>query len=700
MHLSVRNIHNGPTKRITKLLIANRGEIACRIIKTARRLQIETVAVYSDVDKDSMHVAMADQAVRVGPAQSAHSYLLKDRIVNAAIKTNSQAIHPGYGFLSENASFAQYCQSNNLIFIGPPPNAIESMGIKSKSKEIMSEAGVPIIEGYHGKDQNSDFLQHEANKIGYPVMIKAIKGGGGKGMKIVSKESEFFENLMSAKRESLSSFGDDSVLIEKYIQQPRHVEVQVFADQHKNCVYLFERDCSIQRRHQKVMEEAPAPRLSEKLRQHLGETAVRAAKAVGYEGAGTVEFIFDNATNMFYFMEMNTRLQVEHPVTEMITGVDLVEWQIKVAEGEQLPLKQNEIKLRGHSVQARIYAEDPYNNFLPAAGNLQYLDYPNVSDDVRVETGVRQGDDVSVHYDPMIAKLVVWSETRSDAFAKLKNNLAAFNIAGLSTNVQFLMSLCAHPELLKGNVHTGFIEQHKNVLLSKNLPNTELISQAVIALILYEENNTISSNINTNDPYSPFATQTGFRVNHNYVQKIKLKHNLCGEMYDVRIEYCGVGSSNSRFNVSFKNKDTEIESNVIGSLDTSSPNRFHLTCIVDGTLYKSNIAFIENSVHLFNKDGKNEFTVVLPFDEKTIDSNEQDTGSNSTILAPTQSTVERVNVSLGDDICIGDPIVVLTAMKMEYVVKAQIEGKIEKILCKEGDSVRKGELLVKIIPIN
>lgn len=409
MHLSVRNIHNGPTKRITKLLIANRGEIACRIIRTARRLQIETVAVYSDVDKDSMHVAMADHAVHVGPAQSAHSYLLKDRIVNAAIKTNSQAIHPGYGFLSENTSFAQYCQSNNIIFIGPPPNAIESMGIKSKSKEIMYEAGVPVVEGYHGKDQNSDFLQHQANKIGYPVMIKAIKGGGGKGMKIVSKESEFFENLMSAKRESLSSFGDDSVLIEKYIQQPRHVEVQVFADQHKNCVYLFERDCSVQRRHQKVMEEAPAPRLSESLRQHLGETAVRAAKAVGYEGAGTVEFIFDNATNKFYFMEMNTRLQVEHPITEMITGVDLVEWQIKVAEGEQLPLKQNEIKFRGHSVQARIYAEDPYNNFLPAAGNLQYLDYPTVSDDVRVETGVRQGDDVSVHYDPMIAKLVVWS---------------------------------------------------------------------------------------------------------------------------------------------------------------------------------------------------------------------------------------------------------------------------------------------------
>ncbi|XP_025425003.1 uncharacterized protein LOC112693939 isoform X2 [Sipha flava] len=647
-----------------------------------------------------MHVAMADQAVCVGTAPSAHSYLLKERIVTAAIKTNSQAIHPGYGFLSENASFAQYCHSNNLIFIGPPSHAIESMGIKSTSKEIMSKAGVPVIEGYHGIEQNPDFLKNQANKIGYPVMIKAIKGGGGKGMKIVLKESEFFENLMSAKRESLSSFGDDSVLIEKYIQQPRHVEVQVFADKYNNCVYLFERDCSVQRRHQKVLEEAPAPRLSETIRQHLGETAVRAAKAVGYEGAGTVEFIFDNVTNMFYFMEMNTRLQVEHPVTEMITGVDLVDWQIKVAEGEELPLKQNQIKFKGHSIQARIYAEEPFNNFLPAAGNLKYLDCPLTSDEVRVETGVREGDDVSVHYDPMIAKLVVWSETRSDAFAKLKNNLAAFNIAGLSTNVQFLMSLCKHPELLKGNVHTGFIEEHKSFLLAKNLPKPELISQAIIALILHEENYTISKNVFTKDPYSPFTTQTGFRVNHNFVRKIKLKHNLSGEFYDVSIEYYEVGSNNSKFKINFKNKDVDIESNVNGSLDPSRPNKFHLICEVDGTLYKSNAAFLENSIHLFNKDEQNEFTVILPFDEKTMDSDEQNTVSNETIIAPTQATIERINVSLGDNVNNGDPIVVLTAMKMEYVVKAQIDGKIEKILRKEGDSVRKDELLVKITPKN
>ncbi|XP_050421823.1 methylcrotonoyl-CoA carboxylase subunit alpha, mitochondrial isoform X2 [Adelges cooleyi] len=647
-----------------------------------------------------MHVAMADHAVCVGPAPSAHSYLLKDRIINAAIKTNSQAIHPGYGFLSENASFAQYCLNSNLTFIGPPPNAIESMGIKSKSKDIMSQAGVPVIEGYHGKEQDSDFLQSEANKIGYPVMIKAIKGGGGKGMKIVLKESEFFESLLSARRESLSSFGDDSVLIEKYIQQPRHVEVQVFADQHGNCVYLFERDCSVQRRHQKVLEEAPAPGLSESLRKHLGETAVCAAKAVGYEGAGTVEFIFDSATNMFYFMEMNTRLQVEHPVTEMITGVDLVEWQIKVAEGNKLPLKQEEIQLNGHSLQARIYAEEPFNNFLPAAGNLRYLNYPLTSNDVRVETGVRQGDEVSVHYDPMIAKLVVWSENREDAFAKLKSNLSDFNIGGLSTNIQFLISLCKHDELLKGNVHTGFIEEHKSVLLAKTAPKSELVSQAIIALILHEENEMITKNIKSKDPCSPFATLTGFRVNHNFIRNIKLSHNLSGETYDCTVEYDSVGSNEPTFKMNIKNKNAKEVSTVSGNLDLSQLNKTLLTCVLDNIVYKCNVAFVDSSIHMFNKDGLYDFTVILPFNENSIEANEQDLSNSSLILAPTQATVERINIGIGDLVRVGDPIVVLTAMKMEHVIKAQIEATVEEILRKKGDSVRKGELLVKLAPRN
>ncbi|XP_050541609.1 methylcrotonoyl-CoA carboxylase subunit alpha, mitochondrial [Daktulosphaira vitifoliae] len=697
MGLSLKSLKNIPSKRISKLLIANRGEIACRIIKTARLLQIETVAVYSDADKNSMHVAMADHAVHVGPAQSSQSYLHKDHIVNAAIKTNCQAIHPGYGFLSENASFAQYCLNNDLIFIGPPPSAIESMGIKSKSKDIMSNAGVPIITGYHGQEQSSDFLQNEANKIGYPVMIKAIKGGGGKGMKIVSKESEFFENLLSAKRESLSSFGDDSVLIEKYIQQPRHVEVQVFADKHGDCVYLFERDCSIQRRHQKVLEEAPAPGLSESLRNHLGETAVCAAKAVGYEGAGTVEFIFDNATNMFYFMEMNTRLQVEHPVTEMITGVDLVEWQIKVAEGAKLPLKQNQIKFNGHSIQARIYAEEPYNNFLPAAGNLKYLNYPIPTNDVRVETGVRQGDEVSVHYDPMIAKLVVWSKNRIDAFSKLKSNLSEFNIAGLSTNIQFLISLCNHKELLNGNVHTGFIEEHKNVLLAREVPKPQLVLQVILALILKEENEVICKNIKKNDPCSPFATLTGFRVNHNLVRSIKLKHCLSGEIYEASIQYENVGSNDPIFIINLKNKNNEVKSIITGNLDMSQFNKNNLTCVLDDIMCKSKVSFVDKSIYLFYENGYEEFILLLPFNEDYNDNGQQEINNDSSIVAPTQATVQKVSVKLGDAVKKGDHIMVLSAMKMEYIVKVQIDGIVENILHKEGDSVKKGEILVKLM---
>ena len=400
---------------------------------------VKTVAVYSDADRNSRHVAVADEAFHIGPPPSQQSYLRQDRIIEVAKRAGAQAIHPGYGFLSENVEFSELCQKSGLIFVGPPASAIRDMGIKSTSKIIMANADVPVVGGYHGEDQSLETLKAEAQKIGFPVMIKAVRGGGGKGMRIAATEADFEAQLESAKREAMKSFGDEIMLLEKYVEQPRHVEVQVFGDAHDNYVYLFERDCSVQRRHQKIIEEAPAPGLTDEVRKKIGEAAVKAARAVNYVGAGTVEFIMDKNAKDFYFMEMNTRLQVEHPVSEMITGTDLVEWQLLAAAGEKLPVTQKDIKLNGWSFEARIYAEDPDDGFMPGAGPLLHLSTPEAADNVRIETGVRQGDEVSVHYDPMIAKLVVWGGDRTAALSKLVTCLSEYNIDGLPTNVDFLM---------------------------------------------------------------------------------------------------------------------------------------------------------------------------------------------------------------------------------------------------------------------
>lgn len=410
------------------MLIANRGEIACRVMKTARRIGVKTVAIYSEADAAALHVKQADEAFLVGPAPSAQSYLCGERIIGIAKRAQCQAIHPGYGFLSESVEFAEQCEREGLIFMGPPASAIRDMGIKSTSKSIMAAAGVPIINGYHGDDQSDERLQAEAKKIGFPVMIKAVRGGGGKGMRIAATHSGFMPALESARAESAKAFGDSSVLLERYVRSPRHVEVQVFGDTHGNVVHLFERDCSVQRRHQKIIEEAPAPGLPEEIRAELGAAAVRAAKAVGYVGAGTVEFILDKEDLSFHFMEMNTRLQVEHPITEMITGTDLVEWQIRVAAGEPLPVSQSDIRRNGHAFEARVYAESPNEDFMPGAGTLTHLSPPESSDCVRVETGVEQGDEVSVHYDPMIAKLAVWAPNRSLALNSLRARLNDFHV--------------------------------------------------------------------------------------------------------------------------------------------------------------------------------------------------------------------------------------------------------------------------------
>ncbi|XP_065215227.1 methylcrotonoyl-CoA carboxylase subunit alpha, mitochondrial [Planococcus citri] len=670
-------------KNISKILIANRGEIACRIIRSARKLGIKTVSVYSEVDRNARNVLESDEAYCIGPAPSSQSYLNQNKLISLAKNTNCDAVHPGYGFLSENATFAEFCERNGLVFIGPPASAIRDMGIKSTSKRIMSEAGVPVIPGYHAEDQDNSVLRLEAGKIGFPVMIKAILGGGGKGMRISLREDDFISQLESARRESLSSFGDENVLLEKYIQAPRHVEVQVFADQYGNCVHLNERDCSIQRRHQKVIEEAPAPRIDSILREQIGSAAVRAAKAVNYVGAGTVEFIYDEPTNNFYFMEMNTRLQVEHPITEMITGTDLVEWQIRVASGEELPLKQDQIPLKGHSVEARIYAEDTYSGFLPSAGHLSYLNLPEQSDGVRVETGVRENDEVSVHYDPMIAKLVVWAETRSEAFAKLHSKLLECHIVGLNTNLEFLSKLCSNRNLLDGKIDTSFIDSNKEDLLQRLEPKPEEIVQAALGLILRENELSIEKAAQSGDPYDPFLTLRGFRVNHLFTRDLKMIGNA-GKDYNLKITY---NKSNS-YTIQINGSD-EIY-HVEGVLEKNPHNRTSLVSHFADMVTKCNIHFEDDFIHIFTQNGTFSFEIWRSkLTEKTTNVNVNDA------VSPMPGIVNKILVKVGDKISAGDAVMIVIAMKMELVIKASKDGIVQEVLYDVGGKVPKGVPVIK-----
>jgi len=661
---------------ISKVLIANRGEIACRVMKTAKKLGIQTVAVYSDADRNSMHVAMADEAVRIGPPPSQQSYLLKDTILEVAKQTGAEAIHPGYGFLSENVEFAEQCQQEGVIFVGPPSSAIRDMGIKSTSKIIMTAANVPVIHGYHGEDQDVEKLRQEAEKIGYPVMIKAVRGGGGKGMRICMTAEEFDAQLDSAKREAMKSFGDEVMLLEKFVVDPRHIEVQVFGDMHGNYVYLFERDCSVQRRHQKIIEEAPGPGLSWEVRKKLGEAAVRAAKAVDYVGAGTVEFVMDKEFN-FYFMEMNTRLQVEHPVTEMITGTDLVEWQLRAAAGEELPIKQEDLKLNGWSFEARIYAEDPNNSFMPGAGPLEYLATPAPAEDVRIETGVRQSDQVSVHYDPMIAKLVVWGPDRLSALMKLRSCLAEYNISGLSTNVNFLMDLASHPEFVAGNVDTEFIPRHYDTLFpTKQLANSTLC-EAVLASVLAEN----KAPLPALDTTSPFNTLTGARFNHYLYRTVVLTHG--GVTHSVGVTSQGAGQ------YSFTIGDQTFT--VSGKLTTNTDLNFtELVTDVDGSISKQRLLVHGDKLTLYTKKGSYEFTKPTPKYKLAGSS----TGSLGDAVAPMPGVIEKVLVEDGSVVAAGDPLIIMIAMKMEYVIKAPKAGTVTKVNSKLGDFVAKGKVLV------
>ncbi|RRJ83755.1 acetyl/propionyl/methylcrotonyl-CoA carboxylase subunit alpha [Aestuariirhabdus litorea] len=663
-----------------KILIANRGEIACRVIRTARRMGIATVAVYSDADRNALHVTMADEAIHIGGSPSRESYLLGERVIEAARRTGAQAIHPGYGFLSENAEFCNACKRENIVFIGPPVKAIKAMGSKSAAKQIMEAAGVPLVPGYHGDDQDPAVLRQASDSMGYPVLLKATAGGGGKGMRQVWRAEEFDEALAAAKREALNAFGDERMLVEKYLTQPRHVEIQVFCDQQGRAVYLFERDCSVQRRHQKVIEEAPAPGMSQALRQQMGEAAIRAAQAIDYEGAGTVEFLLDS-DGSFYFMEMNTRLQVEHPVTEMITGQDLVEWQLRVASGEHLPCPQEQLEIRGHAFEARIYAEDPDNDFLPVTGTLRFLQPPATGHHVRVDTGVRQGDEVSVFYDPMIAKLVVWDEDRERALTRLTRALAEYRISGMTTNLEFLYNLANCPAFRAAELDTGFIDKHHAEIflegeerLARDLP------LAALYLVLRQQQQAEQAARHSRDPFSPWHQTQGWRLNapsqrhfslllHEQAYPLVVEERRSGAACGYRIEGAG----------------TVYCQDARGRLEGSQ-----LRANLDGYQLNATVSEHDGIISLYTADSALSFRLQRP------DLGEQqDAGSAGALNAPMNGTVVALLVEPGSKVAKGDALLVMEAMKMEHSLRAPADGRVVSFYYQAGDLVDGGRELLE-----
>ncbi len=662
---------------LNKILIANRGEIACRIIKTAKRLGIKTVAVYSDFDENSLHSSLADESYHIGGSAAKDSYLDGHKIIEVAKKSGAQGVHPGYGFLSENAQFAQSCQEANIKFIGPPISAIEAMGSKSAAKEIMEKAGVPLVKGYHGKNQQADYLKQQAIDIGFPVLLKATAGGGGKGMKIVNDESEFLEQLSSCQREAKSSFGNNEILIEKYLTQPRHVEIQIFADEHDHQIHLFERDCSVQRRHQKVIEEAPAPNIPDDIRKKLGEVAIQSAKAIGYVGAGTVEFLYDS-DNSFYFMEMNTRLQVEHPVTEMITGIDLVEWQLLIASGEKLPCTQNEIKVNGHAFEARIYAEDPDNNFLPATGKIKYLQMPTTNSHIRIDSGVIEGDEIGIYYDPMIAKLIVWEKTRKAALSTLHRSLNDFQISGLVTNINFLKAISTNKTFMDANLDTGFIEkEHQNLFRTPASITTQTIVLCALYLML-NRHSTAQHAIIDQDVFSPWNMTNGWRLNKRnhhtidfieYIQPSAIKHQLI-------VHFCEQG-----FDIEYLGNNYHVQ----GELKSAHT----LAYKIEGYQSQVNIVNIDNQLNVFTD--KNTFTLSIPSENL-----ESDTDIDDKLTSPMPGTIIKVNTKIGAKVAKGDPLMIMEAMKMEHTITSPIDGIVEEIFFSAGEQVQEAVELLKI----
>ena len=662
------------------VLIANRGEIACRVIETCRELGVATVAVHSDVDADARHVRMADESVRLGPAAAAESYLNVERILAAARETGAEAIHPGYGFLSENADFVRACDEAGVVFIGPRPETIDRMGSKSASKALMIEAGVPVVPGYHGADQDRKTLLAEAKKIGYPLMIKAVSGGGGKGMRVVHEAGELEEALDGARREGESSFGDGRLLLEKYVEQPRHVEFQVIADQHGQTIHLFERECSLQRRYQKIVEETPSPALDPDLRERMAEAAVAAAEAVDYVNAGTVEFIL-GADGEFHFMEMNTRLQVEHPVTEMVTGLDLVEWQLRVAAGEPLPLAQEDIDQVGHAIEVRIYAEKPEEGFLPSIGRVSGLDCPLDEPGVRLDTGVEAGDEISIHYDPMIAKLVVHGDDRPAALRRLRRVLARTAVFGPETNLGLLRAIAKDPAFNSGEFDTGTVaEQLETWLTPDPAPSRALMAAAVYRALSLEV-----AGEDDLDPHSPWARPDGWQL-------------VPGNGLRVRLESAGTSRD-----VRLLPREQDAWVARIGRIDQVGDESHELSLHdIDGDALILQIGDRNHRLDIFAEDdrlmvadGEQAWMIrrEAPYAPASVaGADEAHPGS------PMPGRIVAVHVAEGDSVEAGQPILVLEGMKMEYTVKAGVAGTVEKIKYSEGDMVDAEVPLVDIQP--
>jgi 3-methylcrotonyl-CoA carboxylase alpha subunit len=659
-----------------KILIANRGEIACRIIRTARRLGIRTVAVYSDADAGSLHVVLADEALRIGPAPALESYLCSELIIDAAKRSGARAIHPGYGFLSENADFAEACTRAGLVFIGPPADAIRAMGSKSAAKGIMEKAGVPLVPGYHGEDQDPELLKGAADRIGYPVLIKASAGGGGKGMRVVPEPAAFAEALAAAKREAFSGFGDDRVILEKYLTNPRHVEIQVFADSHDNAIYLFERDCSIQRRYQKVLEEAPAPGMIEELRSRMGAAAVAAARAIGYAGAGTVEFLLDE-DGSFYFMEMNTRLQVEHPVTEMITGQDLVEWQLKVAGGLPLPCRQDQLTISGHAIEVRIYAEDPLRDFLPSTGVLQHLRMPPESAHVRIDTGVREGDEVSIHYDPMIAKLVVWDTDRSGALRRLTAALDEYQVVGVTTNIEFMASLVRHPAFVAAEVDTGFIERYRSRLFPESGPASDrVLGLACLYLLLSRAREAELAAAASSDPWSPWHRTSGWCMNVDNLHRLLFLDGTTSVGITARYRPDGylLELPGCRFMAS-------------GSLEDSG----ELAADIEGCRCRATVVRHGPDLVIITQGRSHRLSIHDP--HASAASHEVAGGG---LTAPMPGKILAVLVEPGRHVAKGTPLMIMEAMKMEHTITAPADGVVSRINFGVGSVVSEGAELLEI----
>jgi len=670
------------TRMFKKILIANRGEIACRVAATARRMAIKTVAVYSDADASAKHVAACDEAIHIGGSAPKDSYLRWEKIIAAAKATGAEAIHPGYGFLSENEEFAKACAEAGLVFIGPPASAIKAMGLKAESKQLMEKAGVPLVPGYHGADQNPALLQREADRIGYPVLIKASAGGGGKGMRAVEKAEDFAAALASCQREAINSFGNDTVLVEKYAQRPRHIEIQVFGDTHGNYVYLFERDCSVQRRHQKVLEEAPAPGLSPDMRQQMGQAAVAAARAVNYVGAGTVEFIVEQRADgsmNFFFMEMNTRLQVEHPVTEAITGLDLVEWQLRVASGEKLPLAQDQLKIHGHAIEARICAETPDNNFLPATGTLnvyrkpactvfERADLATRGVAVRIDDGVREGDTISPFYDSMVAKLIVHGQTREEALARLDEALAQIRIVGLSTNVQFLRYVTRSASFAEANLDTALIQRETAVLFNQEPVGLPLAAAAAIAQTLLAEK--------ASEGTDPFSRRDGWQSHGVTVRRFEFEFH--GEAAKASLTCLHDGGLQLSVG------------DVAGPL-VFSQGAQGIDIQFAGQRLTAQVFTQGEADYVFTSRGATQITAI-----DLLAHAGESHSEGGRLTAPMPGKVVSFAVKAGDKVGKGQPLAVMEAMKMEHTIAAPADGVVLELLYAPGDQVAEGAELLKI----